>query len=151
MSNLDAKDLMIIKILALNARTPITRISRELGISDVAVKKRIEKLERSGVITGYSIGVSPRKLGFNSVAYVCIDVDSDKLFNTASYLASKDYITFLALTSGDFKILAEVWAKDSNELSTVLSDISKAEGVRRLNPLILLDVIKERRPLLKML
>lgn len=140
---LDEKDLKIIEILRENARTSYTDIARKLGISDVAVLKRIRKLEQLGVIRKYTVIVDPKKLGYTAISITGIDVAPEQLFTVLDKLKNKEYIKFLALTSGDHAIMATVWAKNSRELARIHDEISKMDGVKRVCPAVILDVLKE--------
>ncbi len=141
--SLDDKDLMIINMLKENSRIPYTDIARRLGISDVAVLKRIRKLEQLGVIKKYTIVVDPKKLGYNAVSITGIDSEPEHLFNVLEELKDKDYVNFLALTSGDHSIIAIIWARDSRELARIHDEISKIPGVKRVCPALILDILKE--------
>jgi Lrp/AsnC family transcriptional regulator for asnA, asnC and gidA len=138
--------MRILEMLAENARTPITHIAKDLGVSDVAVKKRLEKLERDGIIDGYTIIVDPRKLGFKSIAYVGINVEPGKILDVARAVSQREDVVYVALTSGDHDIMVEIWATDSNEMGSKLNEISKLDGVKDLYPAIVLDVIRRKRP-----
>ncbi len=141
--SLDDKDLMIINMLKENSRIPYTDIARKLGISDVAVLKRIRKLEQLGIIKKYTIIVDPKKLGYNAVSITGIDSEPEHLFNVLEELKNKDYVNFLALTSGDHSIIAIIWARDSRELARIHDEISKIHGVKRVCPALILDILKE--------
>ena len=67
---LDEKDMIIIDALRKNARTKICELAEKLGISNTAVKKRIEKLEREGVIVGYRALVNEQMLGNKKVLII---------------------------------------------------------------------------------
>jgi len=139
---LDEKDKMIINVLLENARTPITEIARKLGITDVAVKKRIEKLEKEGIILGYTVKVNPAKLGYQSIAIVGLDTEPEHLLKVIDTLRKKEYVKYLALTTGDHMLIAEVWAKDSDDLTAKLKDISNLNGVKNLRPALVLEILK---------
>jgi len=72
---IDEKDLKILEILRKNSRTPYSEIAKIVGISDVAVIKRIRKLEQLGLIRKYTIIIDPKKLGYNAVSITGIDVE----------------------------------------------------------------------------
>jgi len=63
-------DLELIQILMKNSRTPFVKIAEMLGVSETAVRKRIRKLERDGVIRKYTIEVDPKKIGFEITALI---------------------------------------------------------------------------------
>ncbi|MEB3772596.1 MAG: AsnC family transcriptional regulator, partial [Desulfurococcales archaeon] len=65
---IDEKDKVIVDMLRENARVSYSEIARKLGISEVAVMKRVKKLEASGVIKKYTVIVDYKKLGYNMVS-----------------------------------------------------------------------------------
>jgi len=140
---IDEKDLKIIEILMNNSRASYSEIAKVLGVSDVAVIKRIRKLEQQGVIKKYTVIVDPKKLGYEVVSITGIDVEPEYLFKIVSFLEKKDYVKYLALTSGDHQIIATIWARTREELEKILDEIMKTSGVKRVCPAVILDVVKE--------
>lgn len=140
---MDEKDRRIIEILEKNARTPFTQIAKEVGLSEGAVRKRVEALERKGVIRKYVAVVDPKKLGYNNVTILGLDVDPTKLLDIANEIAKIKEVRTVCLSTGDHMIMAEIWAKDGRELSEILAKkIGKIDGIKRLCPAILLEKIK---------
>ena len=140
---MDEKDRKIIEILEKNARTPFTQIAKEVGLSEGAVRKRVEALERKGVIRKYVAVVDPKKLGYNNVTILGLDVDPTKLLDIANEIAKIKEVRTVCLSTGDHMIMAEIWAKDGRELSEILAKkIGKIDGIKRLCPAILLEKIK---------
>ncbi|RSN74202.1 Lrp/AsnC family transcriptional regulator [Candidatus Methanodesulfokora washburnensis] len=140
---IDEKDMEILKMLKKDARIPLTEISRIVGISDVAVKKRISKLEKRGVIRGYTALIDPSLLGYNSVSLTGIDTMPESIFKVIDILKKKDYINTIYVTTGDHMIIVEIWAKDNQEMSDILKEIESIEGVKRVCPAIVLDVVRK--------
>ncbi len=140
---LDEKDLRIVQILLGRGRASYTDIARELGISDVAVIKRIRKLEQIGVIKGYRAVVDPKKLGYSAVSITGIDVEPEHLFTVINTLKNKEYVKYLALTTGDHSVMMVIWARNGSELGKIHREISKLDGVKRVCPAIILDVVKD--------
>lgn len=141
-ARMDEKDLAILRMLIENARTPLTRIAEKVGITDVAVKKRVRKLEKEGVIKRYTVVVEPKKVGYNGVAIVGVDTEPDKVLKVANELAQRDYAVSVFVTTGDHMVMVEVWAKTPPELMSIIEDIGKMEGVKKVCPAIVLDRIK---------
>ena len=140
---MDEKDKKIIEILEENARTPFTQIAKEVGLSEGAVRKRVEALERKGVIKKYVAVVDPKKLGYNNVTILGLDVDPTKLLDIANEVAKIKEVKMVCLSTGDHMIMAEIWTKDGKELSELLAKkIGKIDGIKRLCPAILLEKIK---------
>ena len=60
MDNIDRK---ILHLLQKNARTPLKYLASKVFLSSPAVSARIDRLEKSGIITGYHAGINPEALG----------------------------------------------------------------------------------------
>ncbi|ABN69161.1 transcriptional regulator, AsnC family [Staphylothermus marinus F1] len=144
---IDEIDMKILKILMENARATYNEIAKRVGLSDVAVIKRIRRLEKDGVIKKYTIIVDPKKLGYSKVSITGINVDPASLFKVIQVLKDKPYIKYIAITSGDHSLIAVIWGKDSNDIMRIHKEIEQLEGVQKLYPSIVLDVIKEDCPL----
>jgi Lrp/AsnC family transcriptional regulator for asnA, asnC and gidA len=140
---MDEKDLKIIEILEKNARTPYTEIASILGISEGTVRNRIEKLGREGVIKRYTIEVDPKKMGYQTIVLLGMDVEPKHFLSAAEELSKLDCVKWIYTSTGDHMIMAEVWAKDTADLNRMISEkISKIEGVMDLCPAILMEKIK---------
>jgi Lrp/AsnC family transcriptional regulator for asnA, asnC and gidA len=141
---LDEKDLKIIEILRKDARTPFTEIARKLHVSEATVRKRVDALEKMGVIKGYTIVVDPAKMGFSTVALVGINTNPDMFLSVAEKLTEFEEVRFVATSTGDHMIMAEVWTKNGKELSSLISEkIGKLEGITHIRPAIILEKLKE--------
>jgi Lrp/AsnC family transcriptional regulator for asnA, asnC and gidA len=140
---MDGKDLEIIKTLQADARTPFLEIAKRLRMSESAVRKRVRKLEREGVIEKYTIVVDPSKLGYNAVALVGLDVTPDKYLTIVRELTSFEEVKSVVTSTGDHMIMAEVWAHDNRELTDIVTrKIGGLEGVTKVCPAIILERVK---------
>ncbi|NJE04079.1 HTH-type transcriptional regulator LrpA [Thermococcus sp. MV11] len=140
---LDERDRIIIEMLTKDARTPFTEIAKVLGISETAVRKRVKALEEAGVIKQYTVVVDPSKLGYNLVSLTGVDTLPEKIFDVAEKLKEFDFVRDVYLTSGDHMIMAEVWAKDGEDLSDIISNkIGRLDGVTKVCPAIILEKLK---------
>lgn len=140
---LDERDKVIIEMLTKDARVPFTEIAKTLGISETAVRKRVRALEEKGVIRQYSIKVDPQKLGYNLISLTGVDTKPEKLFEVAEKLKAFEFVRELYLSSGDHMIMAEIWAKDGEDLADIMSNkIGKIDGVTKVCPSIILERLK---------
>ncbi|MBU0662456.1 MAG: Lrp/AsnC family transcriptional regulator [Candidatus Diapherotrites archaeon] len=139
----DEKDLKIVEMLMENARTPFTKIAKELGVSESLIRKRVKKLEDRGVIKKYAAIADNRKIGFDVDALIGIDVEPERYLEAVEKLKALQGIKSIATSSGDHGIMIEVWKKDMAELRKFVSeDIESIIGVTRVCPAILLEKIK---------
>ena|SRR3989338_570375 len=141
---IDETDSAILDILKDNARTPFLDIAKKLGISESTIRKRVSSLESKGVIKKYSAVIEPAKIGYGSVAIVGIDVQPEKFLNVAKKLTEFDNVKFVATSSGDHMLMAEIWMEKSSELRDFITNtIEKMDGVTRTCPAILNERLKE--------
>jgi Lrp/AsnC family transcriptional regulator for asnA, asnC and gidA len=144
---LDSKDKAILALLSENARATITSIASAINISDVATKKRIQKLENEKVILGYKVIVDPKQIGYEAVAIIGINTEPGKVVEIAEIVASRPDTTFVAITTGDHEVLAEVWARDTKELLHKIKEIEGLSGVKEVFPAILVKTVKHHTSL----
>jgi Lrp/AsnC family transcriptional regulator, regulator for asnA, asnC and gidA len=133
----DERDLKILRILLKNARTSYVELSKKLGITEVAVRKRVKNLESRGTIRGFTAIVDPAVLGFNAVAIIGADAEPDSI--TSVYLAVRDLesVRCISLSAGDHMIMFEVWCRNQKELSEVIARVKSMRGVARVCPAVL--------------
>ena len=128
-------------MLMKNARIPKTKIAEELEVTETAVRKRISKLEKDGIILGYKAVINYRTAGL-SASLTGVDVEPDKLWEVINRLKDLDEIKSMFLTTGDHMIMLEIVAESVEELSKIHEKISELEGVKRICPAVILDVLK---------
>jgi len=138
---MDDKDLTILETLAKNGRISKTELAKILGITEAAVRKRIAKLEKNGVILGYKAVVNYKAAGF-SASLTGIDVEPERLWHVVEKLKGFDEIKSIWLTTGDHTIMTEIITKRTEDLSEIHKKIGKINGVKRICPAIIIDVLK---------
>ncbi|WP_338648584.1 Lrp/AsnC family transcriptional regulator [Flavobacterium sp. KS-LB2] len=75
----DTLDLKIIETLKVNSRTSFVEIGKQIGLSPSSVRERIQKLEDTEVINGYSIQLNNKKLGYGLEVFIMYKLFSGKL------------------------------------------------------------------------
>ncbi len=130
----------LLEMLEANGRATFSELARRLGVSEAAVRKRVKRLEREGVIKGYSARVDPKKLGFEIHAVIGMDVKPDKLISVIRSLKEMKPKS-LYLCGGDHSVLFEAWFRNSGELERFVETVESLEGVSRVCPSVLLEKI----------
>ena len=138
---MDEKDAKIVSLLMKNARIPKTKIAEELNVTETAIRKRISKLEKSGVILGYKAVINYKTAGL-SASLTGVDVEPDRLWDVIWRLKDMEEIKSIYLTTGDHMLMLEIVGRSVDELSRIHERISKLEGVKRICPAVILDVLK---------
>lgn len=143
MVEVDELDLKILKILQGNGRLPFTEIAEKLKLSESTIRKRVQALQKKGVIKKFTVEIDPLRIGIRAVAIVGVDVDPAKLLETAQKLCGIEEVCSVAMSTGDHMIMTEIWTRDERELMKLISEkIGNIEGVKRVCPAIILEKLK---------
>jgi DNA-binding Lrp family transcriptional regulator len=148
MVELDSKDLAILAILQRDARMAYSKIARELGLSDVAVRNRVEKMIKEGVIEGFHVRVNLEKMGFGIKALIGLKLE--KLFGERCekmhrQLESMEEVREVHHVAGDFDCILKVYARDTGHLRELIFDkIPHIEGFSGLKTFIILGTSIEK-------
>ncbi|MEM0088151.1 MAG: Lrp/AsnC family transcriptional regulator [Archaeoglobaceae archaeon] len=138
---MDEKDIRLTLELMKNGRAKKIELAKIFGVTETAIRKRIEKLEQAGVILGYKAIVDFKKLGLFS-SLTGIDVEPEKLWNVVEKIKGLKNVVSLFLTSGDHVIMAEVVCESMQEMMSFHEQIAKIEGVKRVCPAVIVEVVK---------
>ncbi|MBC7091593.1 MAG: Lrp/AsnC family transcriptional regulator [Nitrososphaeria archaeon] len=138
---MDSLDKIIIEELLKNARISKSNLAKKLNLTEAAIRKRLKKLEASGIILGYRTVIDYQKAEL--VASITgVDVEPEKLWKAIEKLKVLDEIKTIMLTSGDHMILVEIVTDKMDRLEEVHRRIEGLEGVIRVCPAILIKGIK---------
>lgn len=142
--SLDDTDRALLGLLARNARAPASELARRLNLARTTVQARIEKLERTGVIKGYTVRAETAA-GAMIRAYVLIQVEPRHAASVGAQLSRMRELESLHTTSGRFDLAAQVAAPDTSQLDAALDRIAMVEGVRGIETLVQLSTKVDRR------
>ncbi len=138
-NDLDATDRTILDLLAENARRTLGDIGGRVGLSAPAVKRRIDRLEASGVILGYTTRVDHARLGRPLEAFTEIrfsgDARVDAIAGIADEIAEVQAVFTIA---GDPDALAWIRVSDVHELKRVIDRLRGSGDVIGTKTLIVL-------------
>ncbi len=132
----------IIEQLQQDGRRSYAAIGKEVGLSEAAVRQRVQRLIDSGVMQVVAV-TDPLQLGFARQAMVGVEV-AGSLEPVAEALAEMDEVDYVVITAGTFDILAEVVCESDERLLELLSDkIRRIDGVRRTETFMYLKLRKQ--------
>ncbi|MCF6296905.1 MAG: Lrp/AsnC family transcriptional regulator [Flavobacteriaceae bacterium] len=83
---IDRLSLQILEELQLNARTPLTEISKRVGLSSPTVAERIQKMEDADIINGYTANLNMESLGYALGVYISIKIRFGQVKNFEEYI-----------------------------------------------------------------
>ncbi len=124
---MDTSDLKILRMLLLDARAPLSKISEHLGISMPAAQKRIEKLKAKSIITGSTVIVNAGKIGWKR-AFVAVNVRKADYEGFLAQAAKLPLATGVYQTTGPYSIAVE-FLGPSGVVNAVISHMRKMRGV----------------------
>ena len=137
---LDPVNRRIIEILQREGRTPFTSIARELGISEAAVRARVQRLTDAGVLDVVAV-TNPLKLGFDVMALVGVQANSD-LGHVADVVSEWAETSYVVITSGSYDLLVEVVCEHNRHLLDVVQRLREIDGVKSTETFMYLDMVK---------
>lgn len=139
---LDPIDEELIRQLQRDGRRPYTQLAKEVGLSEAAVRQRVQRLLEAGVMQVVAV-TDPLSLGLARQAMVGIRVQGDARA-VADRLSELDEVVYVVLTAGPVDLLAEVVAASDDDLLRVLNDAIRAiPGVTYTETSIYLSLRKQ--------
>ena len=139
---LDDVSKKIIEQLQEDGRRPYAAIALSVGLSEAAVRQRVQRLVRSGVVQIVAV-TNPLHVGFTRQAMIGIRVDGalDPVVAAVSELAE---VAYVVITAGSFDVLAEVICEDDEHLLRIMNDrIRTIDGVRSTETFVYLELSKQ--------
>jgi DNA-binding Lrp family transcriptional regulator len=136
----DAIDQGLLALLRTNAREPVAVLARKLGLARSTVQERIERLERKGIIAGYTIRQGAGHADRQILAHVMISVDPKMAASVTSDLKKMPEVRTLAAISGTYDLMAELAAETTARIDAVLDAIGHLKGVQKTMSSIVLSV-----------
>ncbi|MER7397976.1 Lrp/AsnC family transcriptional regulator [Streptomyces sp. NPDC000151] len=129
---LDELDRKIISALTENARTSFAEIGSAIGLSATAVKRRVDRMRETGVITGFTATVRPAALGWRTEAYIEVYCDGAAPPRRIAEVVRKyPEITAAMTVSGGADALLHVRATDVEHFEEVLERIRTESFIRK--------------------
>ena len=145
---LDETDREILRILQEDARTPFSEIARRIDMSSATVHDRVNRMKEEGVIAGYHAEVDPKALGYDVSAVIGFRVEQGSETEVLDRLSDVDGMQEIHLTTGNWDVIAKVYASDADELRDLLFDrVANMDGLIRSNTMVVLDTPHESKTL----
>ena len=139
---LDEVSKAIIEQLQQDGRRSYAAIGKVVGLSEAAVRQRVQRLTESGVMQVVAV-TDPLQLGFARQAMVGVRAKGD-LESVAEALGELDEVDYVVITAGTFDILAEVVCESDDHLLELLSGkIRTIENVESTETFMYLKLLKQ--------
>src|SRR3984885_3303201 len=139
---LDAPNRAIIEALQRDGRQPYGAIAEEVGLSEAAVRRRVQRLRESGIMQIVAV-TDPLQLGFTRQAMIGISVEGD-VRGVAEKLSGMHEVDYVVMCAGSFDILVEIVCEDDERLLQVLNAPARSTpGVRSTETFLYLKLAKQ--------
>jgi len=132
----------ILNLLRKNARMSYKEIAESTGKPESTIRDRIQRMEKMGLIQGYTVILDKKQLGFECSALVLADVDYEKLEDVTKKLLNKNNVLRIYHTSGNKRIAFVVVAKNFESLEADLNRLSELD-LKNEDVVILLKIVRE--------
>ena len=142
---LDALDRKMLQMLSTNGSMSFQSIADKLSISKSTVHNRVNKLQDSGVIKGFYALLDPEKLGNNMTAISLVRgrYGPEYSQNIGDAISRIRGVWAVYFVMGDVDFIVLIRCRTKKELSGIIEQFSKTEGVERSSTFYVLDRLKE--------
>src|SRR5215213_6273535 len=142
---MDRVDHQIVALLRENARRSFQDIGGRVSLSAPAVKRRVDRLERDGVIRGYSANIDPAALGWTTHAFVELFCEGGMAADEVrDAVAEHPEVEGAYTIAGAPSAILHVRAEDTQHLERALERIRETPGVTRTQTQVVLSTLFER-------
>ena len=136
---MDDLDRKLLALLRTDARASTSALARKLSITRSTLQSRLQRLEKNGIITGYTVRLGNDYQRQLVRAHVLIKVAQKLTGSTITLLRKIPEITALHAISGEYDLIAVVTAETMEKLSTLLDEIANLDGIERTNSSVILE------------
>lgn len=135
--NLDSLDKKILRLIAEDARTPFLEVARSCNVSGAAIHQRIQKLNNLGVLKGSQFIIDPEKIGYETCAYVGLNLRNPEDFDKAvDALRKIPEVVECHYTTGGYDMFIKMYAFNNHHLLNIIHDRLQPLGLSRSETII---------------
>lgn len=139
---LDATDAQLISALQRDGRLPFKRLAEQVGISEGAVRYRVQRLERSGILQIVGIA-DPLRIGFDFMALVGIRVRPGTATAVSEAIAAFPETSYVVTTTGPHDVFVETICRDGEHFAEFLMErVHRVDGVLSTETFVILGIHK---------
>ena len=147
METLDKIDHKILSLLLEDGRSSFSVIAKEVNLTDVAIKKRFERLKRRGIINCMTADLNMKALGFENPIFVQIRSELSKNKDVIKKLRELDYIIEIHQVLGEYNILAKLVVPDLDSAEKFVEMLGNMDGVLDIKTMVVISEVKRSRAL----
>ena len=139
---MDSIDRKILDLLQENGRITVKEITQTIALTAPAVSERIKRMEKEGIIEGYTAIVDPKKIGRNVHAIINVSIQPQDRENLLNLVEKEPLVAECYHVTGDYSYLVKV---DAHEIADLEKLIIKFQKMGRTSTQIILSTPIERK------
>jgi DNA-binding Lrp family transcriptional regulator len=144
---LDSLDVDLMRALRERPRSGVLELSRVLGVARGTVQARLDRLERTGIITGYGPDIDLVAAGYPVQAFVSLEIAQGALDDVTAALTALPAVVEAYATTGSSDVLCRLAAASHEELRDALLTLDRSAAVARSTSVVVLSVVVAPRTL----
>ncbi|MBU0662815.1 MAG: Lrp/AsnC family transcriptional regulator [Candidatus Diapherotrites archaeon] len=144
---LDKVDHKIIRVLLEDGRAPFSKIAKEVALTDVAIKKRLERLKRKGVVNSITADLNLKVLGYENPIYVQLRSEIGKNKDLVKRLREMDFIMELNQVIGEYNFIAKLVVPDLDSAEKFIERLGALDGIIDIKTSMVLRELKKTNSL----
>lgn len=138
--SLDDTDLRILLALQADPRVPVSKIARQVGLTDNAVRYRVRRMQQGGIIRGFSVILDPRMLGRPRLGIVCIRMSEPA--DLPALVQAVPEVAGAYQCKGPYNACLFVCLREPDDFERVVAALRKRPGVTEV---VALQVVESHR------
>lgn len=144
---LDALDVDLLRTMHENPRIGTLELARRLGVARGTVQARLDRLGRSGVVTGHGPDIDLEAAGYGFQAFVSLEIAQGELTDVAAELAALPAVLEAYATTGSSDVLCRIAASSHEDLQNSLLALSRSPYISRSTSVVVLSTVVPPRTL----
>ena len=143
---MDAIDYKILHCLRENARQKASAIGEEINLSVSAVLERIRKMEKCGLIEGYTVLLDQKQMGNDMTALMEVSLEHPRFYDSfTAMVRENENIVSCDYLTGDFDFILKIMTDTSESLEGIHRQIKSLDGVSNTRTHFVLKNVKDER------
>lgn len=139
---MDELDLLILKALQEDGRTPFTQIAKLAGVAESTIRSRYTSLVEQGIVQTISV-IDPFAVGYRAPALIGVSVEPGHIDEVACAIGKLPEVSYLVLTLGSHDLVVEVFCRDLAHLTDfITTQLHAVPGVRSTETLVIGKIYK---------
>jgi len=141
--SLDEMDRCIISEIKRSSAGSYRKLAKRVGIHPATLIERLRRLEKNGIILGYTAFIDYSKIGYEFMAFIHIRISKGKMLEVQASISKLRGVVSVYDITGEYDSIVRVACKGRSELSSLVKKIHSMPGVEHTNTQVILNVVKD--------